>query len=77
MNAAGTRLALPPAESVETKITTTLEMEKHLDGLKLEINALLFKWLPDSATIKDVERLSCAIYFELHDRWEKHLIDTF
>jgi hypothetical protein len=76
MNSEKSRLELPSVDSVTTQIGSLEEMEEHLkSGLKHEINALLFKWLPDSSTVRDVEQVSCAIFFEIHQRWEKHVSD--
>lgn len=68
-----TRLSLPSIESVTTTIRDHDEMEKHLNGLKPEINALLYKWLPDSATILDMERIALGIFVEIHERWNQRL----
>lgn len=73
MNSEKPRLELPSEESVTVKVRDCMEMEEHLLPLKSEINEFLFKWMPDTATVRDVEQLSSAIFFDLHARWEKYV----
>lgn len=45
--------------------------ENGIEGLKQEINELLFKRLPGSTTLNQMETIACAIYKIIRDEWER------
>lgn len=44
--------------------------EDVLDSLKLEINEMLFRNLPGTTTLTEMEAIACAMFDAIRDVWE-------